>query len=112
MPLPISSHYYASVGRRLALQIEARRHALRGARNRAMERRQTNLARAANSLALLSPLNVLARGYGIVQRGSAVVRDATALHTGDAISVRLAKGEIGATVTTLQPSAHASTKKT
>ncbi|NLC98099.1 MAG: exodeoxyribonuclease VII large subunit [Actinomycetales bacterium] len=52
----------------------------------------------------LSPLATLERGYAIVQgpNGSHVT-DPNALDTGDDISVRVAAGRIGATVTTLSP---------
>ncbi len=52
-----------------------------------------------NSLTLLSPLQVLERGYSIVLSGGKVVRDAHTLRTGDAISIRVAAGSIHADVT-------------
>jgi exodeoxyribonuclease VII large subunit len=47
----------------------------------------------------LNPLAVLSRGYSIVQKNSAVASTVDALNVGDTISVRLADGEIDATVT-------------
>ncbi len=88
-----------TVRQRLCLRLDERGRALKISMQREMERRSAAVAQAATSLALLSPLNVLERGYGIVQRGGAVVRDPHTLRVGDAITVRVAKGEIGAAVT-------------
>jgi len=61
--------------------------------------RQLNLARFASSLAHLSPEGVLARGYSIVQReNGGVVQDAALLKAGDAIAIRLHRGQAHARV--------------
>ena len=45
-------------------------------------------------MAALSPLAVLDRGYAMVQRGSAIVRDAAQVQPGETLRVRLARGAI------------------
>jgi exodeoxyribonuclease VII large subunit len=57
------------------------------------------LARAAARLQALSPLAVLARGYGLVQDAAgAVVRDIHGLRRGSPLLVRLQQGELHCTV--------------
>ncbi len=55
-----------------------------------------------NSLTLLSPLQVLERGYSIVEKGGKVVRNAASLNVGDTISIRVATGSINADVTSTE----------
>ena len=65
-----------------------------------LERSQQRLARGANALAHLDPRAVLQRGYGIVRTADGrIVRDANALHPGDALDVTLAQGGAAVTVT-------------
>jgi exodeoxyribonuclease VII large subunit len=65
--------------------------------------RQSNLARLASSLAHLNPEGVLARGYSIVQQANGrVVLDATSLHAGDSLRIRLHRGQAIATVDSVQ----------
>lgn len=60
-----------------------------------LQQGRERLALAAASLDALSPLGVLQRGYAIAQDASGrLVRDATAVAEGDAVSVRLAKGKL------------------
>lgn len=54
-------------------------------------------------LQALSPLRVLDRGYALVLRDGAVVRDAAGVSAGDLLEIRLASGAIGARVETLNP---------
>jgi exodeoxyribonuclease VII large subunit len=63
----------------------------------ALERRRARLDNAHGRLAALSPLATLERGYAIVHRGGDLARAAD-VHSGDAISVRVADGTFGATV--------------
>jgi exodeoxyribonuclease VII large subunit len=59
-----------------------------------------SLGVAAGRLDALNPLRVLARGYSVTYREgeAAPLIDAAAVKPGDALRIRLAKGEIGATV--------------
>jgi exodeoxyribonuclease VII large subunit len=62
------------------------------------------LESAATGLSLVSPQAVLDRGYAIVRDpGGRVLRDAAGLAVGDPIVIRLAAGEIGASVDSLVP---------
>jgi len=75
--------------------LEARRDAaVRGV----LERRRAELGRIGAQLAALSPLAVLDRGYAMVRKAGAVVRDAEAVRAGDRLEVRLARGALAVTV--------------
>jgi exodeoxyribonuclease VII large subunit len=65
---------------------------------RTLTSRRSELARLGSQITALSPLAVLERGYAVVRRGDAIVRDAGELHGGDQIEIRLARGEITAQV--------------
>ncbi len=67
---------------------------------RRIERARDGLAAAAARLEALSPLAVLGRGYAIVRLGAggAVVRSPAQVKAGDGLLVRVAEGEIEATV--------------
>jgi exodeoxyribonuclease VII large subunit len=60
--------------------------------------RRAALQQCAAKLEQLSPLNILQRGYAIVSSESGILKDAAAAPPGSAIHVRLAKGELDATV--------------
>ena len=61
------------------------------------------LGLAAASLDALSPLGVLQRGYAIAQDASGKpLRDAASVTTGDAVSVRLAKGRLNTRVESIE----------
>lgn len=72
-----------------------------GARERAGAFR-AELEVLAGKLASLNPLAVLGRGYAVVFRDGAVVRDAAILARGDAVRVQLARGGFDAQVTGVQ----------
>lgn len=55
------------------------------------------------ALGHLDPRLVLSRGYAIVEHAGAIVRDASAVRSGDAVAVRLAGGSLDATVTQTHP---------
>lgn len=65
---------------------------------------EATLARLAASLDALSPLSVLARGYAIARTPEGhVVKGASELSPGDAVSVRLGTGSFEASVTAVNP---------
>ncbi len=59
-----------------------------------IERRQGNLERLTMKLHALSPLNVLSRGYALVQSGAKVIRSANEVKKGETLSLRFSDGEI------------------
>jgi exodeoxyribonuclease VII large subunit len=63
-------------------------------------RRQRKLDSVTAGLQAMSPLKVLDRGYSITQTADGkILRDAAEAGVSDALRIRLAKGELGATVT-------------
>lgn len=94
----------AGAGRALATALRAR-----------LDVAASGLAHAAAALELVSPNAVLARGYAIVTGpGGGIVRDASTLGTGDAVSVALSRGDFGARVESVRPAGlaeHAPTRK-
>jgi exodeoxyribonuclease VII large subunit len=67
--------------------------------------RQTRLELAARALQAVSPLATLDRGYAIVsnQADGSVLKDAVSVASGARIEVRLARGELSATVNQSRP---------
>jgi exodeoxyribonuclease VII large subunit len=63
-----------------------------------VERAGLRLGAAAGRLEAVSPLKVLARGYAIAESGGKVVTSAKQVRKGDGLRVRLAEGELDATV--------------
>lgn len=61
-------------------------------------RKKNRFERLASVLDSISPLKVVDRGYSIVTKAGHVVKSADDLRAGDAISIRLAKGEAEATI--------------
>jgi exodeoxyribonuclease VII large subunit len=98
-------HHLGELRRRLEgqhprSQLIARRGELRELEGRAssvLTRRMDGAARSFGELTArlesLSPLSVLSRGYALATSGGHVVTDAAALNEGDALEVRLARGE-------------------
>jgi len=60
--------------------------------------RRSAFAQVDTQLHALSPLKVLERGYAIVSNRSGIVKDAAAAPPASRIHVRLAKGELDASV--------------
>ena len=80
--------------------LAARSRAAIGARSAREAARVRELARALHAV---SPDRTLERGYAIVYRDGEIVREAGAVETGDAITARLARGRLAATVTSSEP---------
>lgn len=93
-------HY--DVSRRLAAmreQLESRNRSLLGAFRTVLLHRRSRLDRLVGSLEALSPLAILERGYALVfDSMGMLVKDSSAVKTGDEITARVAKGEIVARV--------------
>ncbi|MZJ60706.1 exodeoxyribonuclease VII large subunit [Collinsella aerofaciens] len=89
--------------------LDGKRHALTLASSRLEHQGRTmlskpasDLSRAAASLDALSPLKVLARGYSIAYSDDGVATSAKTFKPGDAIRVRMADGNVAATVDTVE----------
>ena len=89
--------------------LDGKRHALMLASSRLEHRGRTmlgkpasDLGRAAASLDALSPLKVLARGYSIAYSDDGVATSAKTFKPGDAIRVRMADGNVSATVNAVE----------
>jgi len=94
----------ADPGRELARRdtdVAALRERARRCASAAVERGEHDLAHAAARVRALSPAATLDRGYAVVQRAAdgAVVRDPADALVGQALRVRVAAGELRATVT-------------
>lgn len=64
-----------------------------------LERLSASLDKSAAELNMLSPFNVLNRGYSIVQKDDAVVNSAKMLQIGDKVEISLADGKASAEIT-------------
>jgi exodeoxyribonuclease VII large subunit len=65
-----------------------------------VQRAESELEHTVARLRALSPAATLERGYAIVQRANGkVARDASKVKNGEEVRLRLAKGELKATVT-------------
>jgi exodeoxyribonuclease VII large subunit len=62
---------------------------------------RAKLGAAAGRLRALDPLAILSRGYAVVRKegSSSPLTDARRVSPGDRVRIRLARGELGATVT-------------
>jgi exodeoxyribonuclease VII large subunit len=87
---------------KLVAHLEMNRIALKRVLLNNLAHRHNDVQARKNSLTLLSPLQVLERGYSIVERSGKVIRDAASLNVGDAISIRVAAGSINADVTSTE----------
>ena len=84
---------------RAEMRLSAMRGRLMPSLNLALVKAESRLARAQESLRLLSPYGVLDRGYSLtVDALGAVVRDASSLKKGDRIRTRFAAGEASSVV--------------
>jgi len=65
---------------------------------RRLQHRRAELGRLGAEIAALSPLAVLDRGYAMVRKQGAIIRDASQVKSGDHVEIRLAKGVVEAEV--------------
>ena len=92
-------------------RIDATHRALAAAARARLEGAAQRLAGAGAGLELVSPRAVLERGYAIVRAADgAIVREASVLGAGAAVSVLLARGEFDATVTRVAPAVAVSSR--
>jgi len=80
------------------VQLDAATKAFHQAIRKKLEENKRNLERQKMAMSLLSPYAALERGYAIVQMDGRIVR-ASALHTGDSITLRFADGTVAASIT-------------
>lgn len=80
------------------VQLNAATKAFHQAIRKKLEENKRNLERQKMAMRLLSPYAALERGYAIVQMDGRIVR-ASALHTGDSITLRFADGTVAASIT-------------
>ena len=78
-----------------------RRH--RSAMIERQARAAAHVRELARALHAVGPERTLERGYAIVYRGGGIVRDAREVAPGDTVTARLARGRLGATVTSTEP---------
>lgn len=89
--------------RQLRRDVMQQRRLLENAIRQRLQHQGSHLAHLAQMLDSLSPLGILARGYAIVTDSSgAVLRDAGKVAVGDEVSVRLASGRLGLTVSKVE----------
>ncbi len=88
---------------RYAALAGARGDALMRSRDRLQERLHRRIERAEAALDREDPTRPLARGYAIVAKDGAAIRDAAALAPGDEVTARLMRGTFGARVESVQP---------
>ncbi|MCT8398869.1 exodeoxyribonuclease VII large subunit [Weissella cibaria] len=72
---------------------------LLNAMTRQVERSQERVGRAVAGLQLVSPLAILARGYSVVEHDTHILTTVDDVAVGDTVHIRLATGELDATVT-------------
>lgn len=65
---------------------------------RRLEKLSAQLDGYVNSLNMLSPFNVLGRGYAIVQKGDSVADSVSMLAEGDEVNIRLSDGSVAAKI--------------
>lgn len=80
------------------VQLDDATKAFHQAIRKKLEENKRNLERQKMAMRLLSPYAALERGYAIVQMDGRIVR-ASALHTGDSITLRFADGTVAASIT-------------
>ena len=88
--------------RQQELHLEMLRQRLEHSGGVLLAKNRQRFERTAAKLDALSPLKVLSRGYAMVTRENAVIRETAQIHPGDAITVSLSDGTAQCTVNTVQ----------
>lgn len=88
---------------RRALALRDLRGRLDRGERKILERRGNALGLAASKLDALSPVKILARGYGVALHEGKAIVDASTVAPGDSIHLRLDRGTLDATVTRVEP---------
>lgn len=70
--------------------------------DRRLEKLSAQLDGYVTSLNMLSPFNVLGRGYAIVQKGDSVADSVSMLSEGDEVNIRLSDGSVAAKITSVK----------
>ena len=85
-------------------ELDAKVSAMSGAVRSLLRQSRSSLERLTSQMEALSPVAILDRGYALVfDAATQLVKDAAQVKPGDEISVRLARGEIAATVKKKSP---------
>ena len=84
------------------LQVDYQHKQLLASAQQAVSVYRQNFIHLAASLDAMSPLKVLARGYGVVKRDERVLTCCDEISCGDTVTVRLHKGTFDATVTRVE----------
>ena len=84
------------------LQINAQHERLEQGAARQLERHRALLRERVVALQSHSPLSVLERGYALVQKKGALVKDATTLSAGESVTLRFAKSSAKARIENVQ----------
>ena len=71
------------------------------AMEQSLERAEQRTAKAVAGLQLVSPLSILARGYGLVEKDDKIMRSVNDLHVDDVVAIRLADGTVNAQIKTI-----------
>ena len=66
---------------------------------RRLEKLSVKLDGYVSSLNMLSPFNILGRGYAIVQKDESVVDSVSMLNIGDEVDIKLSDGSVSAKIT-------------
>ena len=69
---------------------------------RRLEKLSVQLDGYVSSLNMLSPFNVLGRGYAIVQKGESVVDSVSMLKVGDEVNIKLSDGSVSAKIMSIK----------
>ena len=87
--------------RHLRTSFERRQRQIAQAGARIMASKNSQFDAARQALMFLDPARILSRGYSIVEHRGAVLRDSRQVATGDHLRVRLARGTLEASVTSI-----------